>query len=178
MSGGTQARLDPARFYSKPGSPSFAFALERAVIADGRFASLSAPAQVALLVLVNRYSDRNGRAKVKQETLAAVLGRTERSVRSAFNACVDSGILSIHGSRRPTDGKRGANVYSINSNLVAQAEETFRSWSEASNRKKPSAGTRPEETFRGTGPEETFLTERSSNGVSNEKNLAEAWAND
>ncbi|MCW2976392.1 MAG: hypothetical protein JWM06_1673 [Actinomycetia bacterium] len=145
------------------------YALLRSIVEDEHFTDLGAPAQAAVLVAVIRYADHDGRWFIKQSTLSNALGRSERRVRDALTAC--RSVVTIDARRRP-DGTQGANDYSLNAEVMTQADEYVRLWTSSRTKASPGSDenvrpTSPDENVRPTSPDENVRAGTASNDFSN-----------
>jgi hypothetical protein len=94
------------------GRPSAKLALLQSVIADARFASLSARAGQLVLVCLLEWGDGAGNFWAKSETVASFLKINEKTVRRGLDEAVEKRILERTRHQRP-DGTFGTYTYSL-----------------------------------------------------------------
>lgn len=75
----------------------------------------------SVFLLLADYADEKGRAWPSQETIAATLEMSERTVRSAIKELVDAGLLSRKPRWRP-DGTRGTDILRFDMEMINRQE--------------------------------------------------------
>lgn len=88
----------------------------------------------AVFLLLADHADDKGRAWPSQETLAATLEMSERTVRGAIKELVDSGLLTRKSRWRP-DGTRGTDILRFDMDLVNRQEMPVMAQQPANERK-------------------------------------------
>lgn len=91
------------------------------ILTWARTVTVGGQTKKSVFLLLADYADDKGRAWPSQETIAATLEMSERTVRSAIKELVEAGLLSRKARWRP-DGTRGTDILRFDMEMVNRQE--------------------------------------------------------
>jgi hypothetical protein len=131
MDGEGTGRPARQRHRGRPGTKAATLDLLRSLVADERFRTIGASAQVALLVGVLLHADADARWQIKRSTWAEECGwdrqgrsRPPGSIGRAISRAKASGLLVVQPYLRPPGAQtpgQGDSIYRLDPALVARA---------------------------------------------------------